>query len=49
MMPHRLISADDHVDLSHERALIAEEIMKGVPAGERELILSGNAARVWNL
>jgi predicted TIM-barrel fold metal-dependent hydrolase len=28
---------------------IAEEITKDVPAGERELILSGNAARVWNL
>jgi predicted TIM-barrel fold metal-dependent hydrolase len=28
---------------------ITEEIMKDVPADERELILSGNAARVWNL
>jgi uncharacterized protein len=28
---------------------IAEEVTKGVPAAERELILSGNAARVWNL
>jgi predicted TIM-barrel fold metal-dependent hydrolase len=30
------------------RALV-EEQFKGVPADERELILSGNAARVWNL
>jgi uncharacterized protein len=28
---------------------IAEEVTKGVPDAERELILSGNAARVWNL
>jgi predicted TIM-barrel fold metal-dependent hydrolase len=28
---------------------ITEELMQGVPADERELILSGNAIRVWNL
>jgi predicted TIM-barrel fold metal-dependent hydrolase len=28
---------------------IAEEITKGVSDAERELVLSGNAARVWNL
>lgn len=28
---------------------IAEEIMTGVSGGDRELVLSGNAARVWNL
>jgi uncharacterized protein len=28
---------------------IAEEATKGAPEAERELVLSGNAARVWNL
>ena len=28
---------------------IIEEQFQGIPAGERELMLSGNAARVWNL
>jgi predicted TIM-barrel fold metal-dependent hydrolase len=28
---------------------IAAEVTNGVPDAERELILSGNAARVWNL
>ena len=28
---------------------IADEVTKGVPDAERELILSGNAERVWNL
>ena len=28
---------------------IASEQLEGVPADERELILSGNAIRVWNL
>jgi hypothetical protein len=28
---------------------IIEEQFEGVPADERELILAGNAARVWNL
>jgi predicted TIM-barrel fold metal-dependent hydrolase len=28
---------------------IAEEIMTGVSDEDRELVLSGNAARVWNL
>jgi predicted TIM-barrel fold metal-dependent hydrolase len=27
----------------------AEQITEGMPAAERELVLSGNAARVWNL
>jgi predicted TIM-barrel fold metal-dependent hydrolase len=28
---------------------IVEEQLEGVPADERKLIVSGNAARVWNL
>jgi predicted TIM-barrel fold metal-dependent hydrolase len=28
---------------------IVEEQLEGVPADERELIVCGNAARVWNL
>jgi len=32
----------------HSRAL-AEASMDGVPADERELMLSANSARVWNL
>jgi uncharacterized protein len=32
----------------NSRQIIAEQL-EGIPADERELILSGNAARVWNL
>jgi predicted TIM-barrel fold metal-dependent hydrolase len=32
----------------HSRS-VAEEVTKGLPAAERELVLHGNAARIWNL